>query len=112
MEISVKQSEQMSIVMIEGSIDALTADQITTCLDEQIKNGEKHLVVDLGKVDFMSSVGLRIMLGALKETRKLGGDLCLACAQEGVARVLKMSGFTNLLEIYDDIEKAIAHFKS
>lgn len=112
MEISVKQSEQMSIVMIEGSIDALTADQITTCLDEQIKNGEKHLVIDLGKVDFMSSVGLRVMLGALKETRKLGGDLCLACAQEGVARVLKMSGFTNLLEIYDDIEKAIAHFKS
>lgn len=112
MEISVKQSEQMSIVMIEGSIDALTADQITTCLDEQIKKGEKHLVIDLGKVDFMSSVGLRVMLGALKETRKLGGDLCLACAQEGVARVLKMSGFTNLLEIYDDIEKAIAHFKS
>jgi anti-sigma B factor antagonist len=112
MEISVKKSDQLSIVSIEGSIDALTADQVTTCLDEQIHDGAKNLLVDLAKVDFMSSVGLRVMLGALKETRKLGGDLCLACAQDGVARVLKMSGFTNLLEINDDIEKATAHFKA
>ena len=110
MDISVQQSDQISIVSIAGSIDAVTADQITGCIDERISSGEKHLLLDLSEVEFMSSAGLRVILSALKETRQQGGDLYLAGAQGGVDRVLKMSGFSKILKTYDSVDNAIAQF--
>ncbi|MCP4624923.1 MAG: STAS domain-containing protein [bacterium] len=111
MDISVQQSDQISIVSIAGTFDALTADQIVGCIDERISSGEKHLVLDLSEVEFMSSAGLRVILGALKQTRQAGGDLYLAGAKGGVDRVLKMSGFPKILKAYDSIDNAIAQFK-
>jgi anti-sigma B factor antagonist len=110
MDISVQQSDQISIVSIAGSIDALTADQVTGCIDERISSGEKYLVLDLSEVEFMSSAGLRVILGAMKETRQQGGDLYLAGAQAGVDRVLKMSGFSKILKTYDSVDEAVAQF--
>ncbi len=110
MDISVQKSDQISIVSIAGSIDALTADQVAGYIDEQISSGEKHLLLDLSEVEFMSSAGLRVILGALKQTRQQGGDLYLAGAQGGVDRVLKMSGFPKILKTYDSVENAIAQF--
>lgn len=110
MDISVQQSDQMNIVSIAGSIDALTADQVTSRLTELISSVKKHLVLDLSKVEFMSSAGLRAILGALKETRRQGGDLYLAGAQAGVDRVLKMSGFSKILKTYDSVDEAVAQF--
>ncbi len=110
MDISVQKSDHISIVSIAGSIDALTADQIADCIDKRISSGEKHLVFDLSGVEFMSSAGLRAILGALKETRQQGGDLYLAGAQGGVARVLKMSGFSKILKAYDSVDNAVAQF--
>jgi len=110
MDINVRKSDQISIVSIAGSIDALTADRITNCIDERIHSGENHMVIDLSEVEFMSSAGLRIILGALKQIRKQGGNLCIAGAQAGVERVLKMSGLPKILKIYDDIDNAITQF--
>jgi len=109
MDISVRKSDQINIVSIAGSIDALTADQITGCIDERINSGEKHLLLDLSGVEFMSSAGLRVILGALKALRKQGGNLDIAGAQAGVERVLKMSGFSRILKIYDNVDNAITH---
>lgn len=111
MDIRVQQSKQMSIVLIAGSLDALTAGRASECLTELISKGEKYLVLDLNKVDFMSSAGLRVILGALKACRQQGGDLSLAAAQPGVARVLKMSGFVNILNFYESADEAVEQFE-
>ncbi len=110
MDISVQQLDQISIVSIAGSFDALTVDQVAGCIDERISSGEKHLVLDLSEVEFMSSAGLRVILAALKETRRAGGDLYLAGAQRGVAGILRLSGFSKILKVYDSVDNAIAQF--
>jgi anti-anti-sigma factor len=69
MEIIAKQFNQTTVVSIVGSIDALTADQVTSFLSAQVGNGHKQIVADLGQVDFMSSAGLRAILTTLKESR-------------------------------------------
>lgn len=110
LDISVQKLDKSSIVSIIGSIDAFSADQITDRLNEQMSDGEKQLIIDLSGVDFMSSSGLRVILGALKETRLHGGDLYLAGAQAGVAKVLKISGFTDLLKTFENVDEAVAQF--
>lgn len=106
---SVKQMRS-TVVTIDGSVDAMTADQVTSFLDKRIRENETRLVLDLGQVDFMSSAGLRAILATLKESRQHGGDLRLAAAQTGVEKVLKMSGFTNILKTFQTIDEAIKSY--
>ena len=110
MKIHATQKGQATIVSIEGNIDALTADQVTSFLTKRIEIKVINLVVDLAQVDFMSSAGLRAILTVLKESRKHGGDLRLAAAQPGVGKILKMSGFTNILKTYDIVDDAVNSF--
>jgi anti-sigma B factor antagonist len=109
---STKQQGQTTIVSITGSVDALTAGELTDMLLGNVNSHHKHLVVDLSGVDFMSSSGLRSIMTSLKESRQKGGDLRLAAAQPGVEKILKMSGFTNILKTFPSVEQAVSSFGS
>ncbi|PKN95417.1 MAG: anti-sigma factor antagonist [Chloroflexi bacterium HGW-Chloroflexi-6] len=110
MEIQDRQVNGISVVQFFGSIDALTAPAVTEHLSGLITAGQTRLVVDLSGVDFTSSAGLRLLLVAVKETRSLGGDLRLAAVQPDVLKVLKISGFTNILKLFEDVDGAVASY--
>ena len=110
MEITDRQIDDITVITLSGSIDALTAPAIAESINGIISRGEIRLVADLRGVDYTSSAGLRVMLGAVKETRSQGGDLRLAGVQPDVLKVLKLSGFTNILKLYDDVDAALASY--
>ena len=110
MEIQNRQIEGVTVISLKGSIDALTAPQITEFMQAQIANGNVKLVADLSGVDYTSSAGLRVFLGAIKETRAQNGDMRLAGVQPDVLKVLNLSGFTNILKRYDDVNAAVASY--
>lgn len=112
MQITELIENQTCIVAISGSVDALTAGEITQYLSGRINAGKRQIILDLGQVDFMSSAGLRAILTALKESRQQGGDLYLAGAQPGVQKVLKMSGFTSIVKTFPSVETAVAEFSN
>jgi len=58
----------------------------------------------------MSSAGLRALLETVKEVRKQGGDLRPAAARPEVLRVLDLSGFTSILQVFPDVDSAVASF--
>lgn len=110
MEITSSKMNHAIVISIEGSIDALTADQVTNYFSERMHEGNIQFVADLTNVDFMSSAGLRAILATLKQSRQQGGDLRLAAAQPGVEKILKMSGFTSILKTYPTVDEAVADF--
>lgn len=110
MEIQDKQVGEVTILTLKGSIDALTAPDITTHINELITKGNINLVADFSGVDYTSSAGLRVLLGAIKETRAQGGDMRLAGVQPDVLKVLNLSGFTKILKLFDDIDSAVASY--
>ena len=57
MDTSVRQQDQATVVSITGSVDALTAGELTDLKLENIDSRHIRLVVDLGGVDFISSAG-------------------------------------------------------
>jgi len=109
-DITAKQIGSTTVVSIVGSVDALTAEQVTRFMNAELGKGNKQIVGDLSQVDFISSAGLRAILVTLKDSRQQGGDLRLAAAQTGVEKVLKMSGFTNILKTYPTVDEAVASF--
>jgi anti-sigma B factor antagonist len=110
MEVYAKQINEVTILMFNGSIDAFTAPKITEFITNQITNGNIKLVADFKDVDYTSSAGLRVLLGAIKETRSRGGDLRLVTVQPDVLKVLNLSGFTNILQMFDNLNSALASY--
>jgi anti-anti-sigma factor len=110
MEITVIQLEPVTVVAVEGSIDSLTADQLTKAFSEHIEAGRTRLVADLSGVHYTSSAGLRSLLIALKSSRRLGGDFRVAAVQANVLSVLSMSGFTNLIKVFETTQAATDSF--
>jgi anti-sigma B factor antagonist len=110
MDINLRRLDEIYIISIAGSMDALEASRISGCMYEPVSNGGKYFVFDLEEVEFMSSAGLKAILGALKNARRQGGNLVIAGAKGGVGRVLEITGFSKILKTYDSVELAVAAF--
>ncbi len=110
MEIKDRQVDEVTVITLTGSIDALTAPQITEFIQGQVAKGHIKLVADMSGVDYTSSAGLRVLLSAIKETRAKSGDLRLIGVQPDVKKVLSLSGFTNILKMFDSTDAAVASY--
>jgi anti-sigma B factor antagonist len=110
MKITNKNINDVTVVSVEGSIDALTAPEISQYLNELISDGKTNLVADFSGVDYTSSAGLRVLLEAVKATRGKGGDFYLAGTRPDVEKVLNLSGFTSIIKIFSDAKLAVKSF--
>jgi len=112
MKIEATQQAGVCIVSVSGSVDSLTSDEAESFLDQQIERGETRLVLDLTDVNYMSSSGLRVLMGTLKSTRQHKGDLYLAGLQNHIHELLDLAGFTSIFKIYSTSTEAVAAFSS
>lgn len=110
MELATIHHDHVTVLAISGSVDSLTAETLTAALVDQVDTGRVHLVCDFSDVNYTSSAGLRSLLGTLKESRRLGGDLRVAAVQPSVLRVLSLSGFASIIKIFDDVPGAVSSF--
>ena len=112
MEINTEHVKGTTVVSVLGSIDTLTAGEMSGSIDDQIQNGHNRVVLDMSGVDFMSSAGLHAILSALKRSRQQGGDLYIAAPSPGVYKVLNISGFTSILKSFPSVDQAVVNFTS
>jgi anti-anti-sigma factor len=112
MELNTQKINEVNIVSIEGSIDALTAGEVQQYFNDLIGTGVEKVILNLDQVDFMSSAGLRVIMAVSKEVRQQGGDLRLAAAQPGVEKMLKISGFTSILKSFPNVDAAVMSFQN
>jgi anti-anti-sigma factor len=112
MEIQLEQLQHTLTISLAGSFDALTADQVKKYVGAWLDGGQQQVVLDLSQVDFMSSAGIRVLLGMTKKSRSMGGDLRLAAAQPGVQRTLALSGLVRVIKVYPSLEEAVDSYRS
>lgn len=83
-------------VALEGRLDTTTAPELEKALAEDIANAQK-LILDLEKLDYISSAGLRVLLSTHK---KMGdGKLIIRNVSELVMEVFEVTGFVDVLTI-------------
>ena len=110
MNITREDKGTVTVVSVTGSMDAATSPELTDYLNKEMSAGKKKLVVNLSGLEYTSSAGLRVLLNAVKEARKHGGDLRVAAAQPNVNKVFVVSGFTSILKFYGTVDEAAASF--
>lgn len=95
----------VQVVELHGRLDANTAAEFDRQLAEV--PGDR-IVLDLARLEYISSAGLRGVLGALKRVGATGGKLALAAPLPAVAELFEISGFVALVAVYPDRASAVA----
>ncbi|MBN1485321.1 MAG: STAS domain-containing protein [Chloroflexia bacterium] len=110
MELSTERIDTVTLIKLCGDVDANTARDLEQTLSEEQAADHHQLILDMSEVDYVSSAGLRALLGGLKVARSSGGDLRLAALQEPVREVFDISGFSTLFEIFADRQAGLESF--
>ena len=107
MEFSTRTSNDIHIVAISGSLDSGTSPAAQKSLDEVLA-GAKKVALDFTHLDYISSAGLRVLLGAAKRLRGSGGTLGMFGLNQSVREVFDISGFSSILPVYQSETDALA----
>ena len=86
------------LISVEGAIDINTSPQLQAELDGELDD-VKLIIFDLKESTYTSSSGLRVMLGTYQIMEKKGGRMILRNVNKLFYDILKMSGFTDFIEI-------------
>ena len=98
MNITEKNEGATSILLIEGRLDTTTA----PALEAKIKGLEgsvQNLILDLASLEYVSSAGLRVLLGAQKYYKSVKGSMVLRNVNKDIMEVLELTGFVDILTI-------------
>ena len=97
MTIEIKRHAEETIVELVGRLDTTTAPALDKTINEDIADA-KHLVLNLKGLEYISSAGLRVLLGAQKKMQKIG-SMKVTHVREEVMEVFEMTGFADILTI-------------
>lgn len=107
MEIIRSLVNDIPVLSVSGKIDAVTSKDLEEALIRLIEEDKKILVVNMEKVEFLSSSGLRVLMASLNKLKHKDGDLKLAALQPFVKDVFFMTGANRFFSIYPSQEEAI-----
>ncbi len=110
MDIVDKKLDNVNLLSLSGRLDAYSATEMEKKLDSLIESGQTRLVIDLEKLDYISSSGLRVFLAALKKVKKQQGDIKLASMKPFIKEVFDIAGFSQLFNIFDTQQAAVNDF--
>jgi len=94
-------------VVLDGSLDIAGAAAIDLKMNV-IAGASKSVLVDMQKVSFIGSMGLRALVQPARALLSRGGKMVIYGPQELVEKVLTTSGIDTMIPIYHDFEIAVA----
>ena len=106
MHITTSKENDIRIIGIDGKIDSFTSKDFQDTLINHILDGERLLLVDCSKLDYISSSGIRAFYFALRELND-HGTIALCSTNENVLHTLEIVDFTSDFPVYNNIDEAI-----
>jgi len=104
------QQDDLSLIAIEGFLDAHTAPQFEKAIQSEIDAGHNRIVVDCEKLTYISSAGLGVFMSFVEEMREQGGDIKICALTPKVRQVFDMLGFQEIFDLVDDQHAAVRRF--
>lgn len=105
-------SADLPVIALSGEIDLAVAPSLQERLDLLFSNGESTIVVDLLGATFLDSIALGVLVGALEQCRKTGGDLHLIVTEPRILKVLEITGLVNTFPIHSSRPGPVADLGS
>ena len=98
--------EGVLTVRLGGEIDHHSAVNVRVALDEEIcRLRPKKTVLDLGKIEFMDSSGLGLIMGRYSLMQKLGGTLTVKSPNERIVKIFELAGLGRIIHMEEEREE-------
>ncbi|EHQ05394.1 MAG: STAS domain-containing protein [Leptonema illini] len=103
-----KKVEDRLVVYLEGRLDVTVATEVEEQLIKLIDDeGEKHIILNLEQVEYMSSSGFRACIAILRKLKQRDGSLKLCNIRPSVKRIFDVIELTSLFDIFDSEDAAL-----
>ena len=107
-----ERKEDILIGKLNGRIDTTNAEELQSQLDAEITAEDHALILDFEHVSYISSSGLRVVLRMAKRFNDPGKRFAICSLSESVRAILTMSGFNQLISIFESQSVAISDIKN
>ena len=97
MKISKSVNDSVLNIAVEGRLDTMTAPELEAAVKEELASVDAA-VLDLAKLEYVSSAGLRVIL-SIHKTLKAKNGLVIKNPNETVSEVFEVTGFSDILDI-------------
>jgi anti-sigma B factor antagonist len=106
MNVTTKEINDIIVIEVEGSIDSKTAPQFESSVVIFSKE-KKKLILDMTKVEFMSSAGLRVLLMLYRNIKSQDGTVVLAGVSEEIKDVMSNTGFIGFFTMVNTVDEGV-----
>ncbi len=89
-----------AVVTVAGELDMFRAPAFEALLCRGIDEGARHVVIDLGAVDFIDSTGLTVIVGAAARLQPAEGNLNIVCGDAHVRRVFEITALDSIVGLH------------
>jgi anti-anti-sigma factor len=96
------------LIRFIGDLDATNIDFVLEKICNLLNDGIVNIVADFKQLRYINSTGLGILLHFSKTAKEKGGCFRIANINENVYEIIEIIGAATLLQIYDDLDEAIA----
>ena len=107
MDIHEERKDGFLVLGLEGRLDAVSSKMFEEKVLALVDGGERRIVIDLSRLDYVSSAGLRVFLVASKRLTPVGGKVVLCSVQEPVKQVFDIVGFYSIFSILNSKDEAL-----
>jgi anti-sigma B factor antagonist len=112
MSFKISERYNCNIIEFKGNVmGGPDATSLNEALHDLIDKGQKNVVVDLGKVSFMNSSGLGMLIGALTTMRNADGDLRIANATNKIESLLIVTKLITVFKHFKSVDEAVKSFE-
>jgi anti-sigma B factor antagonist len=95
-------------VVLDGRLDSVTVGQVETQFTAVLANTGRHAVLDMRRLDFLSSLGIRLLISVTRVITRRGGRVVAFGAQPMVAEVLDAMALDDILPLVGSETEAMA----
>ncbi len=98
MTTTIQEFEDRIVATLSGELDTAAAPETEQALQPLLNVAGKTIVIDCTSLEYISSSGLRILLGILKKAQANGSRVVLKNVNEVIKDVLDLTGFISIFE--------------
>lgn len=103
---------EISILYLEGFLDAHTSGTLENAFEKLINDKRSRVIVNFEKLTYISSAGLGVFMAYIENVRNNNGDIKLCNMSDKIFNIFDMLGFPVLFEIFKKEDSALTKFQN
>ncbi len=105
-----EKGQDVAVVQLEGRLDAQHSDTIEEKLLKLIDEGSVNLIIDMGRVEFLGSSGIRVLLAINNKLDKIKSRLKILNLPETGVKILRTMEIVDRFNLYQSKKEALDSF--